>query len=120
MDIKCLTTMFGVFTGVTSVVSDESNIGFVLMNSRTGEIRYYAIPGAEEYSVMRSAEGEVQHLGYSASFPSVINIDGQPTYIMVLKDKGGLVRQYALTHVERYNIVCDRDNAGRNHCQISG
>ena len=94
-----------VFTGVTSVVSDESNIGFVLMNSRTGEIRYYAIPGAEEYSVMRSAEGEVQHLGYSASFPSVINIDGQPTYIMVLKDKGGLVRQYALTHVERYNIV---------------
>lgn len=54
---------------------------------------------------MRSAEGEVQHLGYSASFPSVINIDGQPTYIMVLKDKGGLVRQYALTHVERYNIV---------------
>ena len=94
-----------VFTGVTSVVSDESNIGFVLMNSRTGEIRYYAIPGAEEYSVMRSAEGEVQHLGYSASFPSVINIDGQPTYIMVLKDKGSLVKQYALIHVERYNIV---------------
>ena len=94
-----------VFTGVTSVVSDESNIGFVLMNSRTAEIRYYAIPGAEEYSVMRSAEGEVQHLGYSASFPSVINIDGQPTYIMVLKDKGSLVKQYALIHVERYNIV---------------
>lgn len=94
-----------VFTGVTSVVSDESNIGFVLMNSRTAEIRYYAIPGAEEYSVMRSAEGEVQNLGYSASFPSVINIDGQPTYIMVLKDKGGLVKQYALIHVERYNVV---------------
>ena len=54
---------------------------------------------------MRSAEGEVQHLGYSASFPSVINIDGQPTYIMVLKDKGSLVKQYALIHVERYNIV---------------
>lgn len=94
-----------VFTGVTSVVSDESNIGFVLMNSRTSEIRYYAIPGAEEYSVMRSAEGEVQNLGYSASFPSVINIDDQPTYIMVLKDKGSLVKQYALIHVERYNIV---------------
>lgn len=98
-----------VFTGVTSVVSDESNIGFVLMNSRTAEIRYYAIPGAEEYSVMRSAEGEVQHLGYSASFPSVINIDGQPTYIMVLKDKGSLVKQYALIHVERYNIVATGD-----------
>lgn len=94
-----------VFTGVTSVASDQSNIGFVLMNSRTAEIRYYAIPGAEEYSVMRSAEGEVQHLGYTASFPSVINVGGQPTYIMVLKDKGSLVKQYALIHVERYNIV---------------
>lgn len=94
-----------VFTGVTSVASDQSNIGFVLMNSRTAEIRYYAIPGAEEYSVMRSAEGEVQHLGYTASFPSVINVEGQPTYIMVLKDKGSLVKQYALIHVERYNIV---------------
>lgn len=94
-----------VFTGVTSLASDQSNIGFVLMNSRTAEIRYYAIPGAEEYSVMRSAEGEVQHLGYTASFPSVINIDNQPTYIMVLKDKGSLVKQYALIHVERYNIV---------------
>lgn len=94
-----------VFTGVTSVASDQSNIGFVLMNSRTAEIRYYAIPGAEEYSVMRSAEGEVQNLGYTASFPSVINVEGQPTYIMVLKDKGSLVKQYALIHVERYNIV---------------
>lgn len=94
-----------VFTGVTSVASDQSNIGFVLMNSRTAEIRYYAIPGAEEYSVMRSAEGEVQHLGYTASFPSVINVGGQPTYIMALKDKGSLVKQYALIHVERYNIV---------------
>lgn len=113
-DCKRVTNDFGykmfdndvwVFTGVTSVASDQSNIGFVLMNSRTGEIRYYPIPGAEEYSVMRSAEGEVQNLGYTASFPSVINVAGQPTYIMVLKDKGSLVKQYALIHVERYNIV---------------
>lgn len=113
-DCKQVTDDFGykmfdddvwVFTGVTSVVSDESNIGFVLMNSRTAEIRYYPIPGAEEYSVMASAEGEVQHLGYRAAFPSVIKVADQPTYIMVLKDKGGLVKQYALIHVERYNIV---------------
>lgn len=113
-DCKRVTADFGykmfdndvwVFTGVTSIASDQSNIGFVLMNSRTAEIRYYGIPGAEEYSVMRSAEGEVQHLGYVASFPSVINVENQPTYIMALKDKGGLVKQYALIHVERYNIV---------------
>lgn len=94
-----------VFTGVTSVNGDQSNIGFVLMNSRTGESKYYTIAGAEEHSAMASAEGQVQNLGYAASFPSLINIDGVPTYIMVLKDNAGLVKMYALVNVEKYNIV---------------
>ena len=94
-----------VYTGVTSVNGDESNIGFALMNLRTGESKYYSVAGAEEYSAMASAEGQVQHLGYKASFPSLINIGGIPTYIMVLKDNGGLVKMYALVDVEKYNIV---------------
>ena len=75
------------------------------MNTRTSEARYYKITGAEEYSAMEAAEGEVQHLGYDASFPSLININGLPTYIMVLKDNGGLVKLFALVNVEQYNIV---------------
>lgn len=94
-----------VYTGVTSVNGDESNIGFVLMNLRTAESKYYSIAGAEEHSAMSSAEGQVQHLGYDASFPSLINIQGVPTYVMVLKDNAGLVKMYALVNVEKYNIV---------------
>ena len=94
-----------VYTGVTSVNGDQSNIGFVMMNSRTGESKYYSIAGAEEHSAMESAEGQVQNLGYKASFPSLINIDGIPTYIMVLKDNAGLVKMYAMVNVEKYNIV---------------
>lgn len=94
-----------VYTGVTSVNGDESNIGFVLMNLRTGESKYFSIAGAEEFSAMSSAEGQVQNLGYRASFPSLINIQGVPTYIMVLKDNAGLVKMYALVNVEKYNIV---------------
>lgn len=94
-----------VYTGVTSVNGDQSNIGFVMMNSRTGESKYYSIAGAEEHSAMESAEGQVQNLGYEASFPSLINIDGVPTYIMVLKDNAGLVKMYAMVNVEKYNIV---------------
>ena len=90
-----------VYTGVTSVNADESNIGFVLMNLRTGESKYYNIAGAEEYSAMSSAEGQVQNLGYRASFPSLINIKNIPTYIMVLKDNAGLVKMYALVNVEK-------------------
>ncbi len=94
-----------VYTGVTSVNGDESNIGFVMINLRTCECKYYEIAGAEEYSAMSSAEGQVQHLGYTAAFPSLINIDGSPTYIMVLKDNAGLVKMYAMVNVQKYNIV---------------
>ena len=94
-----------IYTGVTSINGDESNIGFVLINLRTCECKYYEIAGAEEYSAMSSAEGQVQHLGYTAAFPSLINIDGSPTYIMVLKDNAGLVKMYAMVNVQKYNIV---------------
>jgi hypothetical protein len=93
------------FTGVTSVTGDESNIGFIISNARTGAYKYYPVVGAEEYSAMRAAEGEVQEKGYEASFPSLINVSGQATYIMVLKDSGGLVKLYALVNVENYSIV---------------
>ena len=94
-----------VYTGVTSANGDQSNIGFVMMNQRTSEARYYQVSGAEEHSAMSAAEGEVQEKGYKASFPSLINVSGTPTYIMVLKDAGGLVKLYAMVNVEQYNIV---------------
>lgn len=94
------------FTGVTSAVSnDKSNIGFLLTNARTGEYKFYSVIGAEEHSAMDAAEGEVQEKGYVASFPSLVNISGQATYIMVLKDDAGLVKLYALVNVENYSIV---------------
>lgn len=94
-----------VYTGVTSVNSDASNIGFVLMNERTKEAKFYTIAGADEASAMTAAEGEVQQYGYTASFPSLINVDGNATYIMVLKDDGGLVKMYAAVNAEQYNMV---------------
>jgi len=93
------------YTGVTSVTGDASNIGFIVSNARTGEYKYYSIAGAEEYSAMNAAEGEVQEKGYEASFPALINVSGEATYIMVLKDANGIVKQYALVNVEHYSIV---------------
>lgn len=93
------------FTGVTSVSGDKSNIGFILSNARTGEYKFYPVIGAEEHSAMAAAEGEVQEKGYVASFPSLVNISGQATYIMVLKDDAGLVKLYALVNVENYSLV---------------
>jgi hypothetical protein len=94
-----------IYTGVTSVNGDSSNLGFILSNERTEETRFITVAGADEFSAMRSAEGEVQEKRYSASFPSLINVDDIPTYIMVLKDANGLVKMYAAVNVRQYNLV---------------
>lgn len=94
-----------VYTGITSVSADQSNVGFVLMNQRTQETRFYSIEGAEEYSAMNSAQGQVQHLGYLATFPLLLNIGGEPTYFIALKDEAGLVKMYAMVNIKRYQIV---------------
>ena len=98
-----------IYTGVTSVASDESNIGFIMVNSRTGECKYYPIAGAEEYSAMSAAEGVVQNYGYTASFPSLVMYGDTPTYVMVLKDANGLVKKYAMVNMVNYTIVCVED-----------
>ena len=98
-----------VYTGVTSAVSDNSIVGFVLINQRTAESHYYAIAGATEESAMYSAEGQVQHLGYRATFPLLLNINSQPTYFMALKDNAGLVKMYAMLDIQRYQNVAVGD-----------
>ena len=99
-----------VYTGITSVGQDNSNLGFVLMNQRTMETRYYEVSGAEEYSAMDSAKGRVQNLGYTATFPLIINVSSQPTYFMALKDGAGLVKSYAMLNIEKYQNVAIGDS----------
>lgn len=98
-----------VYTGVTSVNADQSNVGFILMNQRTMETRYYPISGAEERSAMASAEGQVQNLRYTAAFPLLLNVANEPTYVMALKDGAGLVKKYAMVNVQQYQTVATGD-----------
>lgn len=93
------------YTGITSALADEANIGFILTNMRTKETVFYSVPGAEEYSAMASAEGQVQQMKYTASFPLLINLNDKPTYLMSLKDNAGLVKMYALVDVADYQKV---------------
>lgn len=98
-----------VYTGVTSITGDQSNVGFVLMNQRTMETRFYEVEGATEASAMASAEGQVQNLHYTATFPLLLNISGEPTYFIALKDDAGLVKMYAMVNVQKYQIVATGD-----------
>lgn len=93
------------FTGITSVGNDESLVGFTLTNTVTRETTMYRTSGATELAAMESAEGKVQQYGYSATLPYLLNIDGQPTYFLTLKDASGLVKQYAMVNVSSYSNV---------------
>jgi hypothetical protein len=98
-----------VYTGVTSATADDSIIGFVLVNQRTQESHFYSVAGATETSAMASAEGQVQNLRYSATFPLLINVANQPTYFMALKDSAGLVKKFAMVDIQRYQNVAVGD-----------
>lgn len=101
------------YTGVTSVNGDQSNVGFVLSNQRTMETKYYTVEGATESSAMSSAEGQVQNLKYKATFPLLLNISGEPTYFIALKDDAGLVKKYAMVNVQKYQIVAIGDSVSQ-------
>lgn len=94
-----------VYTGVTSANSDQSNMGFLLSNQRTKETIFYDAPGATEVAAQASAEGVVQDLGYTATFPLLINVAGQPTYFIPLQDNTLLVKSYAMVNVAQYQLV---------------
>ncbi|HHT37832.1 MAG TPA: hypothetical protein GXZ95_00250 [Mollicutes bacterium] len=97
------------YTGITSVASDESNIGFIMSNLRTKETVFYPVSGAEEYSAMASAEGQVQQMKYRSTFPLLINLNNKPTYLLSLKDNAGLVKMYAFVDVVDYQKVVVSD-----------
>lgn len=92
------------YSGITSVNSDASNLGFVLVNLRTHEAIKITSSGANEYSAMASAEAEVKNYGYQSTFPILSNIAGNPVYIMSLKDNG-LIKMYATVNAIDYQQV---------------
>ena len=100
------------YTGLTSVGSDESVIGFMLVDMVTKIPYRYQISGATEYAAQQSAQGKVQNLRYIASFPLITNVDGQPTYFMTLKDDAGLIKQYAFVSVTDYASVGTGETIG--------
>ncbi len=99
-----------IYTGVTSVTADESILGFILINQRTKEAMFYTTTGATEAAAQNSAQGALSDKGWTATFPLLINLDGEATYFMSMKDASNVVKGYAMVNVSNYNIVAT-DNA---------
>lgn len=93
------------FTGVTSVRSDSSNLGFYFVNLRTKESKFFSIPSADESSAMKTSEGAVQEKGYYATFPILLNIKEKPVYLMALKDNTKTAKMYSLVDAGNFTNV---------------
>lgn len=93
------------YTGLTSVGADEATVGFILVDTRSKKAVWYRQSGATENAAKNSAIGKIQEKRYSASSPIPYNINGIPTYVMTLKDDGGLVKMFAMVAIEDYTIV---------------
>jgi hypothetical protein len=48
-------------------------------------------------------------MGYTSTFPLLINLKGQPTYLVSLKDSSGLVKMYGFVDVKDYQKVVVTD-----------
>lgn len=95
------------YTAITPANNAESMVGFITANPKNGEIKRYSCTGAEESSAQNAAQSLVQNFGYVATFPTVVNVDGSPTYFMALKDNAGLIQRYALCNISNYTIVVE-------------
>lgn len=93
------------YTGVTSIRSDSSNLGFYFVNLRTKEAKFFSVPSADEISAMNSATGQIQEKNYVPAFPVLLNLKDRPTYLIGLKDASGLAKMFALVDAENYQNV---------------
>lgn len=99
------------YTGVTSVTSDDSIVGFAIINQRTKEAVFQRIAGTTESGAQKSAESIVSDKGWKATFPVLLNVDGEATYFMALKDNS-VVKSFAMVSVERVqDAVRSEDDA---------
>ncbi len=93
------------YTGMTSVGADESTVGMAFVDVSTKGTSLYSLTGATEDAAMKSAEGKVQNLEYTATFPIPVSINGEGAYFIALKDRSGLIKQYAFVNINNYSIV---------------
>jgi len=108
------------YVGITPSNNAESNIGFVLVSPRTAEAKFYSVTGAEESSAQHAAEGLVQNLRYSASFPTIVQVNGKFAYFMLLKDNAGLIQRYAICNVENYAKVAEAETIEKAIAKYTG
>lgn len=95
------------YTGIQSAGSDNGTNGFMLVDTRTKEAKYYHAIGVNEKEAMRIAEDQpfAKTAQYTANFPVLYNVRGIPTYFMIMKGSSGNVVGYCFLAMNNRQAV---------------
>jgi len=95
------------YTGMQSksTTNKESTMGFMMVDSRTGKALFYQRSGITENVAKTAIEGRVQESEYISSNPIPYNINGQITFLSILKDKNGNVQGIGLVAYDNRSKV---------------
>lgn len=99
------------FTGMTSSkATDDSLVGFVLMNSRTGETLEYKLAGADEEGVLKAVNDAVSNYSnYEGTQPVLYNIYGELTWVVPVISGDGIFQRLALVRAENAQVILGKN-----------
>ena len=112
----------GISASKSALEGNTATSGFMLVNARTKEAKYYKVSGVNELEAKRIAEDQnfAKAAGYCATSPVLYNVKGNPTYFMTLKGSSGNVTGYAfvaVTNREAVGVGTSKKEAETNYLQ---
>lgn len=113
------------YTGISAAKGLGGNgatSGFMLVNARTKEAKYYKVSGVNELEAKRIAEDQnfAKAAQYQATSPVLYNVKGVPTYFMTFKGSSGNVTGYAfvaVTNRQAVGVGSSKKEAETNYLQ---
>lgn len=99
------------YTGIKSASADKGTNGFMLVDTKTKEAKFYKSSGFNEEEARNIANGQAEAAaaGYRATYPVLYNMRGVPTYFMTYKDNSGNIQGYCfVASNNRTAVGCDK------------
>lgn len=104
------------FTGMTSVsATDQSLVGAMMVETRTGKAYYYAMQGTDENGVVETVDASLgaDSVRWQPAMPIPYNIYGVATWVVVVISEEGIFQKIALVDINNINTIAVESNLER-------
>jgi len=104
------------FTGMTSLnASDQSLVGTLMMDTRTGKASYHVIHGTDENGVLETVDAALgaDSARWSPTQPIPYNLFGVPTWVLPVVSHEGIFQRLAMVDMNNINTIAVDKNINR-------